>query len=245
MKLTVLGCYGPYPKAKGACSGYLLEDMDTKILIDCGNGVISKYFAHCGDLNILDAILISHLHPDHMSDLMVLRYAIAIGQMEGRVKKSIDLYLPSSPREEYERIPYKEAFNRHIIDDGMRIEIKGIKITFFRTNHPIECYGMIFDKGIKKFVYSGDTKYFPELNDYVKKCDLFLCEGGFLEANRKDDTPHLSALQAAEIAQKVSLKRLILTHIYPPVKVVNLYEEAREIFPNIIEIAEEGKTYYI
>jgi len=66
MKLTVLGCYGPYPKARGACSGYLLESQDTKILIDCGNGVLSRLLEYCGNLNNIDAILISHLHPDHM-----------------------------------------------------------------------------------------------------------------------------------------------------------------------------------
>ena len=38
MKLTVLGCYGPYPPAGGACSGYLLEEGGTRVLIDCGNG---------------------------------------------------------------------------------------------------------------------------------------------------------------------------------------------------------------
>ena len=46
LKLTILGCYGPYPKAGGACSGYLLEDETTKILIDCGNGVLSRLFLH-------------------------------------------------------------------------------------------------------------------------------------------------------------------------------------------------------
>lgn len=245
MKITVLGCYGPYPKARGACSGYLFEDKDLKILIDCGNGVISRYFAHCGDLNMLDAILISHLHPDHMSDLMVLRYAIAIGQMNGKVNKAIDLYLPASPREEYERIPYQQAFSRRVINDGMEIRIKDVNISFFKTNHPVECYGMVFQRGLKKFVYSGDTQYFPQLVDHVKGSDLFLCEGGIPESLRKEDTPHLSARQVAEIADKAGLKRIILTHLYPPVKVVSLYDEARQIFPYIIEIAEEGKTYYI
>ncbi|SCX95246.1 MBL fold metallo-hydrolase [Alkaliphilus peptidifermentans] len=245
MKLTVLGCYGPYPKAKGACSGYLLEDQDIKILIDCGNGVISRFFSYCNDLNQLDGIFISHLHPDHMSDLLVLRYAIGIGQMMGKITKPINLYLPASPSEEYNRIPYQQAFTRNVINEDLKIDLKGLKISFFKTDHPVECYGMVFEKNNKKLVYSGDTKYFPQLVDYIKGSDLFLCEGGILQKDMTDTTPHLSAKQVGEVATEAKLRRIILTHIFPPVNINQIFQEAREVFPNIIEIAEEGKAYYI
>jgi len=245
MKLTVLGCYGPYPKARGACSGYLLESQDTKILIDCGNGVLSRLLEYCGNLNNIDAILISHLHPDHMSDLMVLRYAIAIGQMKGKVSKSIDLYTPASPKEDYERIQYQQAFTMHTIQDGDEININGIKISFKRTDHPIECYAMAFEKENKKFVYSGDTKYHEPLIEFAQKSDVFLCEGGILQKDWNENVPHVSVKQAAELALKAGVKRLLLTHFYPEVSPYQLFEEAREVFPYILELAEERKTYFI
>ncbi|KAB3539079.1 MBL fold metallo-hydrolase [Alkaliphilus pronyensis] len=245
MKLTVLGCYGPYPKANGACSGYLLEDQDIKILIDCGNGVISRLFTHCNDLNKLDAIFISHLHPDHMSDLMVLRYAIAIGQMMGKITKPISIFLPSSPLEDYNRIPYQQAFTRSIINEELKVNIKGLDVSFFKTDHPVECYGMVFENNNKKLVYSGDTKFFPELADKIKGCDLFLCEGGILERDITDSTPHLSAKQVGEIAVEANLRRVILTHIFPATNTNLIFKEATEVYTNILEIAEEGKTYYI
>lgn len=245
MKITVLGCYGPFPKAKGACSGYLLESQDTKILIDCGNGVLSRYFAICSDLNQLDAIVISHLHPDHTSDLLVLRYAIDIGKNLGRVEKSIPLYLPKSPTEENQRIQYKDAFQIVDIHEGMRVEIKDIIIEFKRTDHPIECYATSFKKGGKKLVYSGDTKYDAGLIDFISNADFFLCEGGIPEKYRTETTPHLSAKQAAELATEGHAKRLVLTHFYPDVKLPSLLMEAQENFFGIIEMAEEGKTYFI
>lgn len=245
MKLTVLGCYGPYPKAGGACSGYLLESEDTKILIDCGNGVLSRLFSYCEDLNELDAIFVSHLHPDHISDLMVLRYAIFLKRMTGKLKKSIPIYLPATPVDEYERIQYKDSFVLNIINEKSVVNIKGINIRFKQTRHPIECYAMSFEKNDKKFVFSGDTSYFDELIEFVKESDLFLCEANVLQKHITETVPHLSGKQAAEIAFKANVKRLILTHIWPDINLDDLLNEAKEIFTNNVELAESHKEYYI
>ncbi|SNT09108.1 Ribonuclease BN, tRNA processing enzyme [Anaerovirgula multivorans] len=245
MKLTVLGCYGPYPKAGGACSGYLLEDERTKILIDCGNGVLSKLFTYCNDLNKLDAIFISHLHPDHMSDLLVLRYAINIRQMLGKLKSPIPIYLPASPQEDYERIQYNGAYSRNIIKEKAEVMINDIKVTFKKTNHPVECYAMAFEKDKKKFVYSGDTRYFDGLIDFIKESNLFLCEANILHKDMTETIPHLSGKQAAEIALKADLRRIVLTHFLPEINTTDLISEAKEAFPYILELAEEGKCHFI
>ena len=59
MRLTVLGNWSPYPAAGGACSGYLLEAEDTKILLECGNGITGKLHEYYQAWD-LDAIIISH-----------------------------------------------------------------------------------------------------------------------------------------------------------------------------------------
>ena len=82
MKLTILGKYGPYPAAGGACSGYLIEQGSTRVLIDCGNGVLSRLQQVC-KIKDLSAIVLSHLHSDHMADMLVLRYALEIGRVRG------------------------------------------------------------------------------------------------------------------------------------------------------------------
>lgn len=245
MKLTVLGCYGPYPKAGGACSGYLLEDKNTKILIDCGNGVLSRLFQHCDNLNKLDAIFISHLHPDHMSDLMILRYTIFIHKMLGKLDKGIPIYLPANPLEEFDRIQYNNSFIQNIINEDIKINIKGIDVTFKRTSHPVECYAMAFEKDNKKFTYSADTRYFDELIEFVKGSDLFLCESNILHKDMTETIPHLSARQAAGIALKAGAKKLLLTHFLPEINLEELFQEAREILPYNSEIVEEGKSYCI
>ena len=75
MRITVLGKSPSWQDAGGACSGYLLQDGDTSLLMDCGNGVFSKLRQHI-DYVELDAVLISHLHADHFLDLIPFAYAL-------------------------------------------------------------------------------------------------------------------------------------------------------------------------
>src|SRR5919202_3556415 len=75
MRLTVLGKSPSGQDADGACSGYLVEDGDTTVLIDCGNGVFSK-LRRFRDYLAVDAVVISHLHADHFLDLVPFAYAL-------------------------------------------------------------------------------------------------------------------------------------------------------------------------
>jgi len=95
MKLTILG-NTVRSVGGGACSGYLVTEGDTRILIDCGNGVLANYqkFARIEDLS---AVILTHLHSDHMSDMMVLRYALQIKKSRGADIELLKVYAPSEP----------------------------------------------------------------------------------------------------------------------------------------------------
>ena len=75
MRLTVLGKSPSWQDADGACSGYLLEEDGTTVLLDCGNGVFSKLRRY-RDYTKVDAVVISHLHADHFLDLVPFSYAL-------------------------------------------------------------------------------------------------------------------------------------------------------------------------
>src|SRR3954469_12392777 len=76
MRLTVLGKSPAWQDAGGACSGYLIEDDETTVLIDCGNGVFSKLREQIDYVDV-DAVVISHLHADHFLDLVPYSYALS------------------------------------------------------------------------------------------------------------------------------------------------------------------------
>lgn len=244
MKLTVLGNYGPFPGKDGACSGFLLQDDNTNILIDCGSGVISRLQRYLR-IEDLDAIVLSHLHSDHSSDMYVLRYEMQIKLMLRSMAKPLEVYLPETPENYYKELDFHGAFNLNTISEGMQLDIKGFKFTFYKTVHPVECYGMRIEKDGKIFAYSADTTYTENIIKLAENSDLFLCEANATENIRsKSKPPHLSVKEACDIARKANAKRLLLTHFYYDEPKENYKRDAEGEFNNI-ELSEEFKQYEI
>ncbi len=244
MKLTVIGNNGPYPKAGGACSGYLLEEGATKILIDCGNGVLSALQKVC-DFEELNAIILSHLHSDHMSDILVLKYAVGLKKLKGKFNRSIPLYLPMEDKELINRLNYNDAFSILPINEGENLNIEGLEIEFKEMIHPVKTYGIKVKNEERVFVYSADTSYNDGLVEFADKADFFLCESGILENDKDENANHLTPKEAGDIATKAKVKRLVLTHFWPEYRLDKIMSEAKESYDSVIELSEAMKTYFI
>ncbi|OPZ95572.1 MAG: ribonuclease Z [Planctomycetes bacterium ADurb.Bin412] len=167
LEITVLGCWAPYPRAGGACSGYLLRGGGRNILLEAGNGSLSKLMAFL-DFRRLDAVIISHLHPDHFLDLFPLRHAIEGARREGSRTEPLDLFLPARPDQIFQVLAgYKKAFNPVPIEEipleenlpGIpvrRLDLGGLSIRFVPSRHSLPGYIISFT-GAGKLVFSGDT----------------------------------------------------------------------------------------
>lgn len=235
-----MGCHGPFPGSYGATSGYLVEEENTHILLDCGSGVISRYQRYYG-LDKLKYIILSHLHSDHVGDMMVLRYALDIMRARGMVTEAVNVYCPQTPQNVFEDFKFNEVFNLQIINEETTLNIDGIEISFEKMTHPVETYAVKMKKGEKVFVYSGDTTYNEKLISFANKADLFLCDGNLL---KEAQGPHLTAAQAAEIAKKAECKKLVLTHLSPLNSIKDYYDEATKVFGNT-EIVRDFEVYVI
>lgn len=257
MQLTVLGCWAPYPRAGGACPGYLLRGQGKNILIDCGNGVVSALQKHL-DFRLLDAVFISHLHPDHYLDLFSLRQAITGSLREGSRREKLDVFMPNLPEEAFAPLmKHTDAFNiinfkdlpiisrRRFAGEVRATEVGPLKITAARVHHPLPTYSIAVE-GPARFVYSADTKYFPELAEWVRGADLFLCEASVQE-EEKDYTAigHLTAREAGELAARAGMKKLVITHFWPEYDLTVTAREAAEGFGRRVIVAREGKTYSV
>src|SRR5579885_3687157 len=98
MKLTVLGSSPACANPGDASSGYLLSGEGGSLLVDCGHGVVGKLRA-VAELDSLSAVLISHMHPDHIFDLVPLRYGFQFLSLP-----PIPLLLPPNGREALGRL---------------------------------------------------------------------------------------------------------------------------------------------
>lgn len=244
MKLTILGCYGPYPPAGGCCSGYLLREEDYNLLIDCGNGVFSRLQEHLSYYN-LNAAIISHLHADHISDIMIMRYGLKMAYDQGLRSESLPLYAPAEPASEFERLPYKNVYAVTPLGNGEELQIGPFKIQTRAGVHAIPSLSFRIQSPSEILVYSGDTEYYRGLGEFASEADLFLCEANFQEEDIQNNLPnHLSAAQAAEAAAEAKVKRLLLTHHHPARDPDISLTEAKKHFP-AVELAREGETYSI
>jgi ribonuclease BN (tRNA processing enzyme) len=244
MQLTVMGCYGPYPPAGGACSGYLIRDSGFKLLIDCGNGVLSRLQEHM-ELWQLSAVVLSHLHADHYSDLMIMRYGLEIAYEQGLRNEPLPLYTPAEPVAEFERLPYKNAYTVKALSCEDELLIGPFKISFRFGVHAVPSLAMRIETESGTLVYSGDTEYYNGLEEFAAGANLFLCEANYLEKDIAEGLQnHLSSAQAAQIAAAAGVDRLLLTHQHPERRIAASLDEAKKYYPSV-KTAREGFTYDI
>ncbi len=236
MKLTVLGKYGTFPAPGGACSGYLIENDGRSILVDCGNGVLSR-FQHICRIEELEAIVLSHLHDDHAGDLRILKYAVetklAFGTMANRVK----VYMPDSPEQTARDLDYPQAFDISYVNENTVLELAGLQLRFCPMKHSIETYAISLTSDTSKLVYSADTIYHEGLIRFAAGADALLCEATIADAGTVP-IPHMTAVEAGETARQAGVGRLLLTHRWCDENEERSLLAARSVFERTEEVME-------
>lgn len=243
MKLTCIGRYGPYPKANGSCSSYLITHNGKNIVADLGCGSLTRLFGLLSAAEI-DALILSHLHADHMGDVLTLRYALDAARKMGKRQRPLEVYLPDTPQIESQLISTHGMMNAHVITDGLSCEIAGVDVSFARMPHAVPSYAMCFSAGGKKLIYSGDTKENDRLAPFASGADIMVMEAAFLSAHKTPGAPHVDAVEAGQIAADAGVKRLLVTHIFPEYNENDILQEVRQSYPSA-ELIEELKTYEV
>ncbi|MBP7332604.1 MAG: MBL fold metallo-hydrolase [Firmicutes bacterium] len=256
MKLTVLGCWAPYPRAGGACSGYLLQEAGLNILLEAGSGSLSRLMSVI-DFRRLDAVIVTHLHHDHYSDLFVLRYALEGARRDGSRSRPLPLFVPGAPANGYgELAGYDQAFTVTPIENLPQespgqdfalysLSVGGLKFRFAPIKHPLPGYSVaVGEPG--GLVFSSDTARTKAIEYLAQNAGLFLCEASGQDSDTEAmKDAHLTAGQAGALARDVGAKRLLLTHFWPEYDPALLGQQAEKTFKNPVELAGEGETYLV
>lgn len=240
MKLTILGEYGPWPPAGGACSGYLLSRGDTHVLLDCGSGVLAR-LQQVVPLTALSAVVLSHLHSDHMADLGVLRYAWSQLLAREAVSGPLPIYCPAGPEAEVAFLQGQPAYDVHVLSPEDCLSLGGMDFSFTAMRHPVPTLGISAQEGTRRFFFTGDTNEMDGLAELITGADILLCNAGLLERDWTPASPHLSVARAAGLAAGCR-GTVVLTHLSPFYTRQQIEEEALPLCPHA-RLARAMDTY--
>jgi ribonuclease BN (tRNA processing enzyme) len=239
-KVTVLGCSGIYQTRELAASGFLMEIDGGHWLMDMGGGTWRNLLAHI-DYRDLNGVFLSHRHPDHTIDVLQLFHARHYGEIP---ESQIPLW---APQETIDRLvafdeKFAESFALEPVDATSEVKFEDARVTFASMQHPPVTLGVRIEHGDATFAYTADTGLEGDVGAIATGVDVFLCEATAQDA----DEPwwgHLSASDAARIAVRCEVDRLVLTHLRPDCDRELSLEEARRAAPDLeILLAADGMT---
>jgi len=238
IELTVLGAAGSYfdPKIQAPCSGYLVRTGEAMVMLDCGYGTLAQ-FCRSADLGDLDAVLISHVHPDHCGDFFNLNTILRTRASE----KPVQVLCPAGVREQLQ--PFSSAwyngFDWSEINDGQEIAIKDSLLRFSITDHGPPTAACLISSDGASILYTADTGPAWAPSRLGMEPDLLLCEASYLD--KADGPPvHLSAREAGVLARAIDARALMLTHLSPGSDSILFKRRAEETFESPVLIAEPG-----
>lgn len=254
MRLAILGRSPASPNPGEACAGYLVEGGGSRVLVDIGPGVVAQLVRrHHPDE--LDAVVISHMHADHMLDLVTLRYVYP--WRERAAEERLRVFLPPGSADQVLDLAkgvgnakhFETCFRLAEHDGSSTLAFDGLTLTPVQTQHYIPCWGFRFEADGRRLAYTADTAPCGGLTDLADSADLLLSEATLRSLDEDAAPPeprgHLTPAEAGEAARDGGSRRLMLTHM--PVNGDGSWARttASEAFDADVEIAEPSQTYEV
>jgi ribonuclease BN (tRNA processing enzyme) len=262
MKITVLGKSPAWADAGGACSGYLVEDSETALLVDCGNGVFGKLREH-RDYTDVDAVVVSHLHADHFFDLFPYSYGLLLTPRQQPVPVAGHpgtdtparprLIAPPGARRTLRAIGNawgdgaltESAFRLEEYETASELRVGTLELRFatvphYVLTHAIEVRSTL---GGGRFTFGADCRPNDELVEFAQGTDLLLIEATLPRPERTGVRGHLTPAEAGDHANRAGARRAVLTHISDELDAEWAREEGSRAFGGSVEVAREGAVY--
>ncbi len=238
MKITILGTGTATPVLNRNASGLVVEAAGSLVLVDLGPGTLRRLCEAGIDYKDIDVILITHFHPDHVSDLTPLLFASNYAYGPFREEPFL-LIGPTGLDQFYEALV--KIHGHWIIPTGNRLIRKemnaqapdnfmsgGLLIRSAPAAHSNPAVSYRVEAEGLSVTVSGDTDISDNLVELACGTEVLICECSMPEGSKIHG--HLVPSEAGTIAQQARAKKLVLTHFYPPCDEVDVVEQASKTF---------------
>jgi ribonuclease BN (tRNA processing enzyme) len=252
--MTVLGGSAAGPNTGAGCAGYLVDAGHTRLVLDLGPGTLPELRRHT-DFRTLDGIVISHMHLDHILDLAALRFALAYNPIKPR--GPLPLWLPPDGCAQLGRLAlafadegedadfFSSVFDVCEYDPDRSLTIGDVSLAFAPTIHYVPCWAMrLTTQDDRDLGYTADTGPAAPLASFFAGVDVLISEATLSapDADPPELRGHLTAAEAASLANEANAERLVLSHIWEELGFDRLRAEAAAVFGGQLVVAHPGTS---
>lgn len=232
---------------RSSCS-VLVETDGRNILLDIGQGTMRRLLEAGHLIYDIDAVLLSHFHPDHCGELVNFLFSTKYpheGQRMGRPLvitggaglsrvyfglRSVFGDWMDSPCGTFQRIEIDNCIPESI-------KIGNAVIRAAKVEHKPESLAYRIEADGFSVVYSGDTDFSENLVEFARGCDILICESSM--PDEKKVPGHLTPSLAGKIADLAGVSHLVLTHFYPECNEVDIEKQCRKSYSGKITLARD------
>jgi ribonuclease BN (tRNA processing enzyme) len=241
LSVTVLGCSGSYAGPGEACSGYLVRSPGATVVVDLGSGTLANLQSHV-EVADVDALVLTHSHPDHWGDLPILRNAMRyVLGLEGLAVYGTAATLAAAVAVSHELEP---TLLWTTVDESSTAAVGDQRLRFSRTDHPVETLAVRVDAGGRSLLYTADTGAEWRPGPAGDGVDLLLAEAT-LPVAQEGAVQHLSGRQAGALAREVRAGRLVVTHVSPGLDDEAQRRDAEAAFGGQVDVAATNAVFAV
>jgi ribonuclease BN (tRNA processing enzyme) len=229
MRLTTVGTGTAAPHPARVQAGHLIETDDVRILLDCGSGVAFRLAELSVDWREITHVALTHFHADHILDLATLLVAWRYGTLPPR-SLPLDVFGPPGTQALVDTMTAAVGVDYRTYGFQVRVRemafgsteelAPNVTLESHKVPHTDESVAYSLRADGRRLVYTGDTAYDETWARWAEGCDVLLCECSLPSAMAV--ASHLTPEQAGALAAIARPSLLALTHLYPPVELVDI-----------------------
>lgn len=243
-ELIIIGSGTGIPSLRRGYPGLVILTENTTLLIDSGSGTLRRMLDIGITYRDIDLLLYTHIHPDHVSDLVPILFACKYADHP----REKDLLCVGGPGFKLYFEKLTVVYGNWIVPQSYNLIVKEIsqepllyrdlRISSKPMAHISESVGYRIEfKDGKSTAISGDTDYCQNIVDLGLKADLLVLECSFPDKKKMEG--HLTPSLAGRIATESHCKRLLLTHLYPVCDQFDIVSQCKETYHGKIILAED------